>query len=346
MLFGCGEDGILARYTDVNRQALTSRRFPLSMGLRAQTLRLKFLTGDCAGDFYEPQMTAHSMRQLIERRFARSAPSRIHFQAAVGEAVSLLYAPFYLDGGLYDAVLNQPLPADPSAEEPVSLPSRGAPRDGLHIVAAVCPHCGWDLSGGRDAVVLACFNCATAWLPTGAGLKPTRVAAVFSAGDGERNRYLPFWRLKVACRGVALETVADFIALAGLFGPITRRPDPSAEFHFWVPAFKLQPETFLRLAMLATRSQPREKLAFSPPARRFLSPNLPVTEASQILRVCLAKCLKPAGTACRRLREVDLVAKRFLLVYLPFEENHLEMTNAKHHLTVNRNHLNLAQRAL
>ena len=54
-------------------------------------------------------------------------------------------------------------------------------------------------------------------------------------------------------------------------------------FRFWIPAFKVRPRLFLRLASHLTVSQPREELIPELPANRIHPCTLPVKEAIESL---------------------------------------------------------------
>src|SRR3989339_2060059 len=38
-----------------------------------------------------------------------------------------------------------------------------APADRFRFVPTLCPHCGWDMEGQKDSLVLICRNCDSAW---------------------------------------------------------------------------------------------------------------------------------------------------------------------------------------
>ena len=46
MFFSCGTNGIQHRFMDLSHQAVQSRYFPVSVGLRSQAMKLKFVSHD------------------------------------------------------------------------------------------------------------------------------------------------------------------------------------------------------------------------------------------------------------------------------------------------------------
>ena len=171
MLFSCTPADVKFQFLDISRQAIPSRLMPVNVGFRSQALKLKFVSPESAGQFLKPQLTFDEVIQHFEERFSKSLPKPILHQSRVGDTVSLLYAPFYVEDRLFDAVLNKPITSNvPDDLNPVEFPGE-KPDWQLHFVATLCPNCGWDLSGERDALVLLCKNCNSAWYPVGKNLK-------------------------------------------------------------------------------------------------------------------------------------------------------------------------------
>ena len=68
MWFGCDSNGIRHKFVDVSHQAVDSSFFPVSLGLRSQALKLKFVTPETAGRFLEPTQTFAQVAQNFEDR--------------------------------------------------------------------------------------------------------------------------------------------------------------------------------------------------------------------------------------------------------------------------------------
>ena len=147
MFFSCISTGINHRIVDVSYRAVQSEYFPISLGLRSQTLKLRFLTPDTEGYFLDTSLPHQEMMQIVEQRYDASLPKPIYHWDFIGETLSQIYAPFYVNGKVYDAVLNRPVsPSLPADFHTKTLPG-GPPQWHLRFVPALCPHCGWDLKG-------------------------------------------------------------------------------------------------------------------------------------------------------------------------------------------------------
>jgi DNA-directed RNA polymerase subunit RPC12/RpoP len=107
MLFFCASNQIKHRIVDVSNQGLSSRHFPASLGLRSQTLELRFLTPETEGHFLKPRHNREEMERIIDERFGSAMPTPIHDRSFIGEVYSIIFAPFYVDGKVFDAVLNR-----------------------------------------------------------------------------------------------------------------------------------------------------------------------------------------------------------------------------------------------
>ena len=80
-------------------------------------------------------------------------------------------------------------------------------------------------------------------------------------------------------------------------------------------------------------NEPVEKL----PEHRHHPITLPITEAIESLKVNLASFLKPKQHLPDILPEIDISAKSFVLVYVPFIEKHHEFVQPQIHFAINKN---------
>ncbi|MGD9192388.1 MAG: hypothetical protein PVH58_10720, partial [Desulfobacterales bacterium] len=214
MLFFCGPAGIKNRFIDVSHQAIASPHFPISVGLRSQAMRLRFLTPEIEGQFLRPTQPIQKMIQTFEQRFARSLPKPIALQSHIGETLSLIYSPFYVADKIYDAILDNPVSSSLPVGYNIDDLAGAAPEWRIHFVSTLCPNCGWDLEGERDALVLMCKNCNSAWYPVGNRLKQLKFGRI--PANEKNGINLPFWRIKANISGINLQTYADLIRIANL----------------------------------------------------------------------------------------------------------------------------------
>jgi hypothetical protein len=340
MLFFCGLREIRERFIDISQQAVATSYFPFSVGVRSQAMKIRFVTPDTEGRFLKPTVDSQSIFDNFNQRFGKSLPRPIVHEAHVGETLSLIYSPFYVKNRLYDAILDKPvsdvLPQEFNLAEFADIDPRGH----IRFVSTLCPNCGWDLEGERDALVLRCKNCDSAWYPVGKKLKQLKFAHV--AGREENMIFLPFWRIRAKISGIELNSYADLIKVANM----PRAVQPAwhdIAFRFWIPAFKVRPRIFLRLASQATVVQPQGDLIPRLPDNKIHPSNLPVQEAIETLKLTLASFMKPRKTLAEKLPDIQVTAKSFTLVFLPFHEGHHEFIQPDYNIAVNKNVVSLSK---
>jgi hypothetical protein len=335
MLFSAGPAGVAHRLIDISRQACPHPAFPVSLGFRPQALRLQFVLPETPGYFVEPSLPLEKVTEAFTDRRDCRRPS---LQAQIGESVSLIYAPFYIGKKLVDGVLDRAVGAILPENLQMAGLAGGPPQGRIDFISAVCPQCGWDLSGARASVVLNCRHCQTVWQPTAAGLR--NIPCAHAAGAAG-SRYLPFWRIRAAIQGLGAR-------LADALRPSGRQPHSPSDngrpgrLRFWVPAFKLRPKCFLRLADQLTFASPREKLLPEAPAEACYPVTLPVSEAVESLPIHLANRLASPPGQTPWPPGLKVSAASCLLVYLPFDETAHELVLRSHPLAINRNALALA----
>lgn len=335
MFFSCSPGGVRHRFMDLSYQALESTRFPVSVGFRSQALKLRFLSPDTPGRCLSPTFSLPRVMEIFYRRFTDSLPKPSLYQSHIGESVSLIYAPYYVDRKLHDAVVNKPISAHIDPSEISGLPG-GPPDWKIEFTPTLCPHCGWDMEGERDSRVMHCRNCNSAWQGGKEGFRQIRFAHMPSEGDNLL--FMPFWRIRADISGIRLTSYADLIKIANLPRAI-REGDEKIGFRFWAPAFKVRPRTYLRLMTQVTLSQPREKLEERLPDARFYPVNVPEGEATESMKINLATFMKPQERLMERLPGIRIQAGGSVLVYLPFVEKHHDLIQLDFQVSINKNQL-------
>ncbi len=340
MLFSCVSNGIKHRIIDVSYQAFQSSYFPVSLGLRSQTLKLRFLSPDSKGYFLKPDISFEEITRSIKERFNASLPKPIFHQDFIGETLSQIYAPFYVDGKLYDAVLNKAVSLQPQDDfNPFALPG-GAAEWRVRFIPAQCPRCGWDLKGQRDSLALICDQCHSVWYPGKEKLK--EIPFVFILEKSNQVTYLPFYRMQADVSGIPLGSYADLIKVANL--PKVVRDDwKEIPFYFWSPAFKVRPDDFLHFSCNLTLFQPQGKWISEFPKAQHYPVTLPLTEAIDSLKLGLASFMKPQRSLFPKLEEIEIRPKGFLLVFIPFHERGNELFQLDYRLRINKNLLKYAR---
>jgi hypothetical protein len=334
MLFFCGPSGITNRFVDVSHQAIETPQFPISVGVRSQAMKLRFLSADTKGRFLKPKLPFEQIAANFENRFGKTVPKPIMHHAHIGESLSLIYSPFYVKDKLYDAIIDKP--ASTQAWEDFNIEDLDGVRSGWHIrfVSTLCPNCGWNLEGQRDSLVVLCKNCNSAWYPVRCKLKQLKFARIPKTDDN--TLYLPFWRLQADISGIDLQSYADLVRIANLPKAV-QDGWQDIPFRFWIPAFKIRPQLFLRLASHITVSQPNEELIPELPAGRIYPITLPVKEAIESLMVTLADLMKPRRKMMERFHDIHVKALSFTLVFVPFNEEHHEFIHHEYQIAINKN---------
>ncbi len=299
------------KFVDVTQCAAPATGAPRTLGVRAQAMKLRFASPECAGAFVAPEISFASMVRGVQQRFGRELGKPMLYQAHLGESVGLIYAPFYLSGGrLHDGVLERPAAA-PADESALSALKGGRQDWKVRFVAALCPDCGWDLEGERDALALLCRNCSSAWTPSGERL--TRVEADCLPDPGAE-LYLPFWRIRCELDGLAPSGSPELARIAET--PAAPGKAPAAEF--WSPAFKVRPQVYLRLAVGLTLGRMQGALEAGLPPAGHHPVGLPAEEACESVKTVLAGFHSPRRTLPEVLPGLKPRATHFRLAYLPF----------------------------
>ena len=254
--------------------------------------------------------------------------------AHIGETISLIYAPFYIENRIHDAVLNRPIATARVEDFDIEKLPVENPHWRIHFISTLCPNCGWDLEGEKDSLVLLCKNCTSAWCPVGKKLKKIR----FGTHPSKESQavYLPFWRVRPEISGLSLANYADLVQVANI-PKVVQSGWEDIGFRFWVPAFKIRPKIFLQLSKNMTLSQLHNELTEQLPKNRHHPITLSITEAIESLKINLASFMKPKTRLPDILHGIDITAKSFALVYVPFIEKHHELIQPDLQFAINKN---------
>jgi len=297
--------------------------FPANLGFRPQALTLRFASPELTGRFLPSKVPLRDVFTVAEGHpSVRTGPRAFH-RAFIGKTASMIYAPVYLDDGVvHDAVLKRPVSSRAAAirEE---LDSAG-PQTGWSVgfLSTLCPECGWQLTGENESAVFICGNCVSVWEISGTDLK--RVKFIVSPGGQHGLFYAPFWRVSVVAEGVELNTYADLVRFANLPRTVKREWEQQ-ELYFWLPAFRTNPDWFLRLAALLTATQPQivnDDRRIWTSRESFAAITLAAGEAASGRKAALAKLTLKRHYPM--LPDVELSLKSAALVLLPFKRNGAE----------------------
>jgi DNA-directed RNA polymerase subunit RPC12/RpoP len=322
--------GVIPRFTDTSLLSLQHRGLPLSLGLRPQAMKLRFVTPQVSGRFLQSDRTVQDLLPLLAAQDGENSALR----AFIGETISQIYTPFYFrKGHLHDALLKRPVQTAAGMDQSVIESAPETPPWRISFVPTLCPSCGWDLDGEKDTLVLTCYNCRTLWQCRGTRLEKISFAALV---DGpEPRHYLPFWRMKVRIAGLELASVADLIRITNL----PRAISPELErtpLYFWSPAFKINPAQFLRWGRQMTVAQPSGESPDELPEGPLYPVTLPIAEALEGIRVTLFGLTANKRQALTSLPRIGISPEETLLVYHPFNPGPRELIHSRMGLTVDR----------
>jgi hypothetical protein len=339
--FSVMKNEVRYRFIDTSALAMDIAGLPRSLGVRPQTRKLKFASPGMPGRYLEACLPS---QVVIPTNEDPDPGEKTFHRTFIGETVSLVYAPAYLENGtLFDALLERPLGKHEAAlsawrdESAAAAAEVRSPNWQVRFIPTLCPNCGWDLQGEKDALVLTCNKCDSAWSCDGTAL--TDVPFVVLTAVEREVVYLPFWRMKPRADGIALNSYADLIRLANL--PKVMNPDfESVPVYFWSPAFKVNPLLFLRWSRQMTVYQPQGKTT-----KTFAgAPCYPVTlacrKAVENMKITLAELVIEKRRIYPLLTGIRLAAEETLLVYHPFLVGSRELVHETMKVTLDRAALN------
>jgi hypothetical protein len=340
-VFSCRIQGISHRIVDFSRLGTPFKNFPFSLGLRPQTLKMRYSGPDIPGRFLKCFLTSSDLLEEVSKQTPGTAEGSVLHRALIGEAINLIYLPLYVEKGvLFDAITNNPIVKIPEKGDLFSTVTDRLSRRSLIFLPTLCPKCGWNLEGERDSIALVCRNCQTVW----EAIKGRLVHVDFQMVDGkDRNSYyLPFWKMSVEAVNKGLSSYADFVRMANLPKVIMKSwEDRGVEF--WSPAFKIRPKLFLYLAKRLTVSQMDFAGGNDLSTAKIHPVTLALSEAVQSLKVTLAASAVNRRKVVPLLPDIKFSIKGATLVYLPFHETSHEMVQEQTGFAINKNALQFSR---
>jgi len=305
-------------------------------------MKMRFVTPQLRGDYLKFSLKAVDILNQAAKLSTERSSEQILHRAFIGENLNLIYLPLYLKNDrLYDGVIDRPLEGFQGDRQTLAKDILKAPRWKIHFMATLCPHCGWNLTGKRDSIVLTCSNCESAWEVVKGRFKQVRQVTVPSEGD--QPVYLPFWKIKALTTGIEINTFSDFIRLTNQ--PRVLGKDWENEpMHYWSPAFKIRPKIFLNLARQFTISQKRYPGEEKLPAGDSLPVTLDRSEAVQALKIILASTALYKKNIYPFLPEIRFKVLDSLLIYLPFARKGQELIQEGMQISINRNTLEFGRK--
>jgi DNA-directed RNA polymerase subunit RPC12/RpoP len=330
--FTISAPGVTSRFVDTSALAADIPDLPLTLGLRPQVLKLRIVSPATKGRFILADRPA---LQAISG--PGETPGGVFHQRFIGETVSLIHAPLLLrNGTFYDAVLGRPVcPCAITDQErlhvsPATLPGQ------VRFVPTLCPHCGWDMEGERDSLVLLCRNCNSAWSCPDWNFEKVAFALLTPPpGSEEIALHVPFWRMKPRFEGIDLASWADLIRIANLPKAVTPAFE-AAPLYFWSPAFKINPALYARWSRQMTVFRPLGNESDRLPAGSIYPVTLPLNEAAEGIIINLSQMITDRRTLCPKLAGLRITLEETRLEFHPFVLNRNELLHASLRVVMDR----------
>ncbi|MFH1977675.1 MAG: hypothetical protein ABIJ52_19305 [Pseudomonadota bacterium] len=340
ILYSCGPAETEHKFIDLSRQAVVSEYFPASLGIRSQALKLKFALPETEGTFIRPVLSQPDIIHGIRKLFSSQMDGNKEIQSFIGETISIIYAPFHvINDKLYDSILDMPVFSRLSGDFDISGYSAEKPDWPITFIPALCPACGWDLAGERDSLALLCRNCDSAWHHRNKRLE--KIDMGYIPGGSDNHLFLPFWMIRAGISGIALDSYADLVKIANL-PRVVQDGWKDISFKFWIPAFKVRAQHFIRLATQMTLSQPYDEIKSKVPAGTMHPVTLPATEAIESIKIVMSGFVKSKKNLFPSLIDAAITPESSYLVYVPFRTGHHDLINEKYSVTLNNNVLSTA----
>ncbi len=313
---------VLHKIVDTTRIAFTTAKntnFPVSLGLRPQTLKLKPVVAKVKGRFIRqtvPTREAFVHATNVFDLFNKHQSEQIYHRAFIGETLTRIYQPYFIKNDcIYDAVLARKICKISALDELKGNSFKNRRVVEPQFISTMCPGCGGLLDGESDSVVLHCSNCIKHWREEKGRFTEVDLSV---AGAAVRDaELLPFWKVEFAVKEQGLESFGDYIRFTNQPVVLSHRYDGRPLF-FLVPAFKMNPKAFLQVASQLTVSQLRLPEAKAPRSLKGYPVTLKQSEAVQMIKSIIA-----ATTISREKRFPLLPAltakdQRITLTYIPF----------------------------
>jgi DNA-directed RNA polymerase subunit RPC12/RpoP len=260
-------------------------------------------------------------------------------KAFIGDTLSQIYSPFYVTDKVFDAVLNRPVSTAPVEGFELSAMEGGKPDWRIEFIPSLCPNCGWDLEGEKNALALSCKNCSSMWMIRGKGF--TKLEFGVFPSETPDSVYFPFYRIRADVSGIQLSSYADLVKTANM-AKVVQQGWEEKPFRFWTAAFKIRPQDFLFFSRNLTLSQPPKEYGSQLPQGEVVPVTMPFQDAVESLKINLASFIKPPRML-EVLDRVEIKAKSLVLVYIPFQRSGNELFQPAFNLRTNKTLLQYAK---
>lgn len=318
-VFYCQANKVHHKIVDTTRVGVAINRLPVSLGLRPQAMAVKPLISGQEGRFARQTIKARTVfsdAARITQLFSSDKKNPVLHRAFIGETISRIYLPAYVRRStLYDGITHERIGPSSLIDGFASTSMVAKTEWEPSFLSTICPGCGSDMTGSRDSIVMTCKNCQSLWQEEGGAFKKLNFQVI--QGGNKEGVHLPFWSLEVQSADASLNTLGDLIRLTNQPLVVGRKHD-TKKLAFILPAFKINPNSYLNSAKNLTVSQ----LAFEGLGNRAVVDGYPVTlprkEAVQSLKVILAGSAVSPKKVFGVLEKLSFRVTAQELLFLPF----------------------------
>lgn len=301
--------------------ATVSGCFPVSLGLRPQALRLQPVVAGTEGIFLQQSVPTrevfiHAVGVLDI--FGEKDAKDTYHRAFIGETLSRIYQPYYIHNDCYyDAVLRKKVGVVSEIKQLLQDTIFSTKAWEPDFISTFCPFCGGRLQGEADSIVLQCKNCRRHWKEEGGRFQEVKWSVGYSGLS--TSQYLPFWKIRCTIEGYSLTSYGDLLRFTNQPVVLSRAYD-TMPLIFYIPAFKLQPKSFLQVSAQLTRTQPRLPIEKDDAAIKGYPVTLNQDEAVQAIKSVMASITVSRKTRFPLLPSLQVRPAETVLTYLPFEQ--------------------------
>jgi len=316
------------RILDATLLAYSHRVLPVTLGIRPQAMKMRFASTEIQGTFIKPRMPLREAVMRIQNQFGDLEGALLNrppfHREFVGELGSLIFFPVFVrHRAIVDGILGKVIGPQKDLgldEAPSGMPEHWQ----IKPISTLCPNCGNPLQGRRESLLLFCAICHTAWNPSSGRLVASPFEVVPEKGNS--SVYLPFWRMRVAVKGMRLKSYADLVRAANL-PKVVHSEWERQKVTLWIPAFRVPPTLFLRLSKQMTFFQPVEKTEAVLPKATLYPITFSEESAAASLKVHLANLLAKKKVTFPTLHEITIDPIESTLVFIPFTSTGRELVH-------------------
>jgi DNA-directed RNA polymerase subunit RPC12/RpoP len=348
MTFSCLHPRGKERVVDTTFLAAQAPGMPLYLGLQSRAFNLRFISSAKKGRFLQPQLPLNGfLSQVGEENDPTSdlQPLEIPPQftsAFIGETISLVYTPIYLQAGaIFDGLGDRQIGrTSESAFE--SIPSLGPENfRTLRFLPVICPYCGSDLQGEKDTQILLCRNCDRVWDYAQEELKQIDFKTLKYTGEKSQIFYLPFWRIRAKVSGWPGQMPLPLTRL-----PLVPKRASAGKIEegnlYLLPAFKLSPSLFLTVSKATSLRQPLDPVWLdSLPQGQYYPVTLAADQAAEGINAVIADFIK--SHPIPRLSQIKIEPAEHLLIFIPFHAQGNELVNEAMSIGISRTALHFGR---